>query len=49
MPNRWSLPSMLPPADPAITCVCMPAACWAGEPWASPMGATLTGSGMQIL
>ena len=37
IPKRCSLPSMLPPVEPAITCVCRPAACWAGEPWASAM------------
>jgi hypothetical protein len=35
MPNRCSLPSMLPPGEPAITCVLRPAWCWAGEPCAS--------------
>ena len=37
IPKRCSLPSMLPPPEPAIACVCRPAACWAGEPWASAM------------
>ena len=37
IPKRCSLPSRLPPAEPAIACVWMPAACCAGEPWASAM------------
>ena len=37
IPNRCSLPSKLPPADPAIAWVCRPAACCAGEPCASAM------------
>ncbi len=35
IPKRCSLPSMLPPVEPAITCVFRPAACCAGEPCAS--------------
>ena len=37
MPKRCSLPSMLPPVEPWMAAVCRPAACWAGEPWASAM------------
>ena len=37
IPKRCSLPSRLPPVEPEITCVCRPAACWAGEPCASAM------------
>ena len=37
IPNRCSLPSRLPPAEPAIAWVCRPAACCAGEPCASAM------------
>ena len=35
IPKRCSLPSMFPPVEPEITCVCRPAACCAGEPCAS--------------
>ena len=42
IPKRCSLPSMLPPVDPATTWVCSPAACCAGEPCASAMYATHT-------
>ena len=37
IPKRCSLPSRLPPLEPAIAWVCRPAACWAGEPCASAM------------
>ena len=35
MPKRTSLPSMLPPVEPSIAPVWMPAACWAGVPCSS--------------
>ena len=42
MPKRTSLPSMLPPVEPSIAPVWMPAACWAGVPCSSAMYTTTT-------